>query len=194
MDLMLSEFTKGGYWSLSSLREDQEALAQGIGMIIGTEITGGEVAAGAEIGMTGMVTVAGIEITIIAAGATAGAQTTARMMAEEDMMMRGGAAAVLMEVLLLVEPALVQGEALHPGDLLGVKVLIDVFVKSGLLFQGVSLHVVDQLIHAASLLLSLMEINWRGMMKRSLIEALLECITVDNLLPVRVYGSLLDSN
>lgn len=191
---MLSEFTKGEYWSLSSPREDQEALAQGIGMIIGTEIPGGEVTAGAEIGMTGMVTAEGIKITIIAAGATAGALTTARMMAEEDMMMRGGAAAVLLEVLLLVELALVQGEALHPGDLLGVKVLIGVFVKSGLLFQGVSLHVVDQLIHAASLLVSLTEINRRGMMKRSLIEALLECIRVDNLLPVRVCGSLLDSN
>jgi len=69
-------------------------------MIIRTEITGGEVAAGAKIGMTGMGTAGGIETTIIAAGATVGVQTTARMMAEEDMMMRGEAAAVRMEGIL----------------------------------------------------------------------------------------------
>lgn len=153
---MPSELLEGGFWSQPSLAKDQKVRARDIAMIIGTEIIGGEVAAGAETGMTGMGTAGGTAVPIVEAGVTAEALVTARRKVEEDMMTRSGAAAaaaaVHMEVLLLVELALVQGEAPHPGDLLGVKVLLCVVVKNGLLFQGVSHHVAGQLIPAASLL------------------------------------------
>ena len=63
-----------------------------IGMIIGTESTGGEAAVGAEIDLIG--TVGETETTIVEAGAIAEALTTAKMMVKEGMMMRGGAEAV----------------------------------------------------------------------------------------------------
>lgn len=57
-------------------------------MIIGTEITGGEAAVGAEIDLIG--TVGETETTIVEAGAIAEALTTTKMMLKEGMMMRGG--------------------------------------------------------------------------------------------------------
>lgn len=142
--------------SQSSPKEDQEALVLDIGMITGTEIIEGEVAAGAEIGMIETGIVVGIEITIVEAGATVGVQTTAKMMVKGGMMMRGGAEADHTEVPHLVEVAPVLGEAPHQEYLLRMKVLVDVLVRSDLQLQGVLHHVGDQLILVVNLLANLM--------------------------------------
>lgn len=127
----------------------------------GTEITGGEVAAEAEIGIAGTGTVARTKITIIEAGATVEAPSTAKMMVEEDMTMRGGVevVAVLMEALLLVELALVLGEAPLPEHLLGVKALLCVHVRGDLQLQRAFHHAGGQQIPVVSLLVNLMEMS-----------------------------------
>lgn len=119
-------------------------------MIIGTESTGGEAAVGAEIDLIG--TVGETETTTVEAGAIAEALTTAKMMVKEGMMMRGGAkaeavaeaaaaaAADHVEVLHLVDAVPVPREARHQEQVLGVKVPVDVFVRTDLQLQGVHHH------------------------------------------------------
>lgn len=157
---MLSEFTRGGSRSQSK-KKDQEALGQGTVTTTGTEITGGEVAAGAEIGRTGAETVAGTEIPAVEAEVTAEALTTRKMLVGDVMMMSGGAEAeaVLMEVPLLVEIALVLGEAPLPEHLLGVKVLEDLLLRDGLQLQRMFHLVIAELIPVVSLLVNLMEMS-----------------------------------
>lgn len=165
--LMLSEFTRGEYLNQSShlkKDQDQEALVQDIGMIIGRKIIEGEAAVGAEKGLIKIGIVERTEITIVEAGATVEVQTTTKLMVKESMMMKDGAEveaeaeADLMEVRVahLVEQVLVLGEAPLLEHLQRVRARVDELMRRGLQLQGVPHHVGDQLIPVVSPLANLM--------------------------------------
>lgn len=146
---MLKGFIEeGSLRSLQGAEAGQEVvvLEEDIAMIITTTgIIGGEVAAGAGIGMIG--TMAGNEVIVIEAGVVAIVQTMTEVVIGDVMMMSVGAGVALLKVLVL------EGVCHLTGPLLGVEALIAAADHQAVVFhhQMVAILILGALHHVVLL-------------------------------------------